>query len=241
MTSLLAAALIVFGAAALQSCTGFGFAIMATPLLFLIYDPHLAIQINILLSIVISVIMAPGLYRLLDRRLFKRLLIGGAAGLPLGLLVYLHAPTTILRGVVGGIVVLLTALLLVRVPMRRSPPADLGTGLLSGLTTTGLGMPGPPLLVYLAGTGTDKETLRSTTLCFFLFVYAASLATQGVAAGIEPDLWWLSAILLAPTLVGVVVGRKLFTLVDQRTFRYLTLALLGATGLYLVVETAGKL
>mgnify|MGYP005758040285 CR=1 FL=1 len=51
-------------------------------------------------------------------------------------------------------------------------------GGLSGLFTTSIGMPGPPLLLYFSGTDTQKEKLRETTLTLFLFIYFVSLVIQ---------------------------------------------------------------
>ncbi|MGW6608798.1 TSUP family transporter, partial [Peribacillus butanolivorans] len=45
---------IVLVASILQSSTGFGFSIMATPFLLMLFQPQEAIQINIILSLVIS-------------------------------------------------------------------------------------------------------------------------------------------------------------------------------------------
>lgn len=46
---------IILAASILQTSTGFGFSIMATPFLLLLFLPQEAIQINILLSLLISI------------------------------------------------------------------------------------------------------------------------------------------------------------------------------------------
>jgi len=45
---------IILLASILQTSTGFGFSIMATPFLLMIFEPREAIQINLILSLVIS-------------------------------------------------------------------------------------------------------------------------------------------------------------------------------------------
>ncbi|MCI3987234.1 sulfite exporter TauE/SafE family protein, partial [Bacillus vallismortis] len=61
---------------------------------------------------------------------------------------------------------------------RATQSRDFIVGGLSGLLTTSIGMPGPPLLLYFTGTNTEKEKLRATTLAFYLFIYFISLVTQ---------------------------------------------------------------
>ena len=91
MAHLVIANIIVVIAALLQACTGFGFSVLATPFLLLVYPVAEAIQINITLSILISVVMLPKVMGDIDRPLFKRLVLGSMIGAPLGITVYLFA------------------------------------------------------------------------------------------------------------------------------------------------------
>src|SRR6056297_2358529 len=73
---LIIANIIVVVAALLQACTGFGFSILATPFLLLIFAPSEAIQINIILSILISAVMLPKIRIDIDFELLKKLILG---------------------------------------------------------------------------------------------------------------------------------------------------------------------
>src|SRR5699024_11833193 len=86
---------------------------------------------------------------------------------------------------VGIIVLLLTMLLIFQYTVARSRKRDLLAGGVSGMLTTSIGVPGPPLLLYFSGVNMDKTTLRSTTLAYYLFVYAASLIIKIPLVGIH--------------------------------------------------------
>lgn len=81
-------AVIIFVASILQTSTGFGFSILATPFLLLLFRPAEAIQINLILSLVISAALIAKIRKDIDYGILKRLVIGSAAGLTLGIVVF---------------------------------------------------------------------------------------------------------------------------------------------------------
>lgn len=72
----LALTTIVFVASTLQAATGFGFAILATPFLLLLFDAHNAIQLNIILSLLISLIMIYNVHNEINIKILGRLIRG---------------------------------------------------------------------------------------------------------------------------------------------------------------------
>lgn len=230
----LAAALIVLLASSLQAATGFGFSVMATPFLLLVYPAHAAVQINIILSLLISLIMVPRVGGDIDRPLLLRLVKGAVFGAPVGLAVFVFLDAGWLKLVAGIFILSLTALLVLQATVKQSAVRDGVAGGLSGVLTASLGMPGPPLLLYFAGTGMDRSILRATTLAFFLFAYSASLVLQIVVGAATADIW-LKALALSPVAVaGVMLGQLLFRWINQQAFRVITYLILGITGVHLL-------
>lgn len=225
---------IAFLAALLQTATGFGFSLIATPLLLLVYAPQTAIQLNIILGLAVSLVMLPRLAREADRTLLRRMALGTLAGAPLGLGIFLYGDVALLKGIVAVLALVLALLLALQFRFARTDGRDYGIGAASGLLTTSIGVPGPPLMLYFSGGQFKKEAARATTLAFFLFAYAASLTFQvagsGFAAGVGPA----ALICLPLTLLGVAAGQLIFGFINQRLFVKLIWALLVATGLYLL-------
>ncbi|MFC7393489.1 sulfite exporter TauE/SafE family protein [Scopulibacillus cellulosilyticus] len=229
--------LIVLAAAFLQTSTGYGFSIIGTPFLFLLYPAHTAIQINIILSLCISGCMIYKIRNEIDKDLLWRLIKGSILGLILGIFIYLYLDVQWLKITVGALIIISTVLLILKLTIQRATNRDLLTGGISGLLTTSIGVPGPPLLVYFAGVGTAKETLRSTTLAYYLFVYFVSLVMQIFFDGTSQEVWISSMIAIPPLMVGILLGLFLFKWISQKAFKMITYIILLFTGLYLLVTS----
>src|SRR5699024_1679507 len=160
---------IILLASILQTSTGFGFSIMATPFLLLLFDPREALQLNLALSLFISIALILNIRKDVNWAIVRLFVIGGFLGLPLGISIFLLLDMTLLKLVVSFLIISLTILLILNWRTRQTVHRDFFVGGLSGILTTSMGMPGPPLLLYFSGTNTDKATLRATTLAFYLF------------------------------------------------------------------------
>jgi uncharacterized protein len=229
--------IVVFTASLLQAGTGFGFSIIGTPFLLMIYPAHTAIQINIILSLCISVLMLLKIGKEVVKPLMARLIKGSLVMIVPGLLLFLYIDVRVMKLIVGGLILLLTILLILRFTIRQSSGRDFLTGGISGLLTTSIGVPGPPLLLYFAGTGTEKAKLRSTTLAFYLFVYSVSLVMQIGFGGTEKQVWVSTGIAIPALLLGIVCGQLMFTRFSPKVFKILSYVLLLFSGTYLVVTS----
>lgn len=231
--------IIILVASILQTSTGFGFSILATPFLLLLFEPFEAIQINLLLSLVISSALIRKITKDIDFGILKRFLVGSIIGLPIGLMVFLLLDISKLKLGVSIIILGLTCMLMMRFRVKRSRGRDGIVGSLSGALTTSIGMPGPPILLYFSGTETQKEKLRGTTLAFYLFIYLISFIIQVIVVGTNQTVWISSGIALPLVFVGLYVGQLLFKRISEQAFRIFTYIILLFTGIYLLVESLG--
>lgn len=227
--------LTVLFASFLQTSTGFGFSIVGTPFLLMLYPVHTAIQINIVLSIIISLLMIYPVRKEVDRTLVLRLIKGSSAGLIIGIFIYLYVNLNLLKLSIGLIIGLLTILLLLNFSLIRTKKRDYTIGALSGMLTTSIGVPGPPLLLYFSGTHLAPKALRSSTLAYYLFVYSASLVMQMSFGGTSKAVWQGSLISVIPLLIGIYFGHKLFYKINRQRFRKITYVILIFTSIYLII------
>jgi uncharacterized protein len=226
---------IILVASILQTSTGFGFSILATPFLLLLYAPNEAIQINLLLSLIISILLYTKIKKDVEFQTLKRLIIGSIAGLPLGILLFLLLDVEKLKLWVSIVLFILTLLLIAKLRVKQNKNRDIFVGTLSGLFTTSMGMPGPPLLLYFASVNTNKEKLRGTTLAFYLFIYSISLIIQLLFAGTTSKMWIASGLTLPFVFIGLFLGQLLFRKMNQQVFQKLVYALLLFTAIYLLL------
>lgn len=230
---------IVLIASILQTSTGFGFSILATPFLLLLFAPFEAIQINLFLSLCISLALIVKIRKDVDYDILKRLVIGSVFGLPLGLVIFLYLNLNHLKLGVGALILLLTFLLILRMRFKQNQRKDIVVGGLSGMFTTSIGMPGPPLLLYFSGTDTKKEQLRATTLAFYLWIYLVSLIMQLTIVGTSKTVWTSILWGLPFVCIGLYLGQRLFYKMNQAVFQIIVYIILLFTGIYTLLESLG--
>ncbi|WPK11858.1 sulfite exporter TauE/SafE family protein [Lysinibacillus louembei] len=236
METILFFACILFVASVLQTSTGFGFSIMATPFLLMLLLPQEAIQINIILSLFISLSLIWKIRATIDFTILKRLTIGSIAGVPFGIMLFISIDIEMFKLGIAILLLLLTLLLILNFRVKPTPVRDFIVGGLSGLLTTSIGMPGPPLLLYFTGTNTEKAKLRATTLAFYLFIYLISLIAQICFTGTSLFIWQSSIYAIPIVLFGLYVGQIIFKWLNQNAFKILTYILLSFTGIYLLID-----
>ena len=201
-------AAIAFFAALAQGATGFGFAIIALPLLLGVMGSLDAVGLTIVLNLLVSLVLVPGLWPQAPRGPLIRLSLGSLAGFPIGLVIFLHASLEWVRLAVGLIILLFAGWLALSHRRASATGAEAGgvkvrpertwaeaaVGLVSGTMSTALAMPGPSVMLYLSASGMAKAQLRATTLCLFTLSYGAALILQAAvgpwaAASGWPSPW----------------------------------------------------
>lgn len=237
MSNIVGLILIVLTASTLQAGTGFGFSILATPFLLLLFEPHHAIQLNIILSLFISLVMTVRIRKEVHKESLTHFIKGGLAGILPGFFLFIFLDLRSLKLSVSVLILVLTISLVARIQIKQSKKKEFMVGGISGLLTTSLGMPGPPLLIYFAGAKMDKATIRSTTLAYFVFIYLVSIMLQFFMYGISKEVWISCLWALPFTLSGIYLGQWVFERLNQHLFQKIIYALLLFTGIYLLFTT----
>lgn len=243
--------IIVFFASLLQATTGFGFAIMSTPFLLLVYDSRDCIQLSILLSFTIALILTPKIWRDIHYGLLQKLIIGSIVGIPVGILLFIYMSLDLLKVFVGIVTLIVAGFSLVKWYKYRADGklAESGViiarslgygqwlaGVCSGILTTSIGMPGVPLALYFSVNNISKEIIRSTTLAFFIAVYALSIIAQALTVHIPNSVLWSSVKLIPAVVAGVICGHIVFPKVSQQVFQLVINIILLSTAFYLVAK-----
>lgn len=235
MTLALTAAVLAF-AAAVQMTSGFGFALVAVPLLALVVGPHEAILLALLSSVLFNTWQALEGRGHRDAGVVGRVLGGSLLGLPLGYLVF-HltgpGPLTVLVGVLVLAAVLVLALG-VRLP-SVSASTDLATGVLTGVLTTSTGTNGPPIVTLLQARRLPPHEFRATVTFVFLVLNVAAIAVFSVTGSLTRDVL-TTALWSVPALVlGGWAGFRVRTVLPPAAFRRFVLVLLTVAGVTAVV------
>lgn len=233
-------------ASALQSATGFGFALLLSPVLFAIYEPAHALGTVLLLGAALNLLMlyAEGRRREIRWDEVLILVLGAVPGLAVGVLILdaLSKPTL---QIVVGIAIVLATLAHVRRPApglrRASVPSrrrslGAGVGLLAGILTTTTGANGPPQMIWFHRSGATPSQLRDSLTAVFLALNALGALTLTLF-GHEHLKFAVPtiAVLLVLTAAGHWVGRRVFERSDAERFHRVGIALILLAGLASIV------
>ena len=229
--------LVTLIAAAAQGATGFGFALLVVSFYLVILNSVAAVQLTIAVSLVISVVLVPGLWRAAPRALLLRLVAGSVAGFPIGLAIYHYISLAGIKMVVALLIICFAGYLLSgrRLSFQAGgghAGADLAVGVVSGAMATCLAMPGPSVLLYLQAMGAAKEISRATTLTLFAFSYASALILQASVVGIDSEIWIAVAVLAPLAMIGAGLGHFVSKWLSERIFRTSVLIILVIAGAY---------
>jgi len=233
-----------FAASLLQATNGFGFAVLAVPFFLLLVPADQAIQLVIFLSLAISLVMIPPLRDAIEPRLLLRLTVGSAVGLPIGLVVFGYSDPAIVRIAAGVVIVLFAAMLgwnryrrqTARVALRGD--LDFGVGAIAGAATGLVGMPGPPVMIYLMLAAAPMRSVRGTLVAFFALVYGATLACDLIFLGVPAADWAIAASLAPLTWLGGVVGLRVADRLNEMAAVILSILVLAVAGLYTLAAAA---
>lgn len=228
------ASLGVAGVAALgglmRGLTGFGGAMVMTPMLSMAYAPVRVVPSVMLLEAFIAAPMLVPALRVAQRRVVLAICLAAIAALPAGAFVLLHAPAQALSKGIAVMVMGFSVLLLLGVRYRGPRPLALSVTVAAAcgvlLGATGIG--GPPMVVYLLSGPEPIAVTRAN-----MTVYASVISVAGLG------LLWLHGALalggaLSPWLMapcyalGVLLGSHLHGRTREAVLRRTAVLLLIA-------------
>jgi uncharacterized membrane protein YfcA len=235
------AALALFAGAALQSATGFGFALVSAPILFALLGPQEAVSAGFVVGL-----LSNGLTLATERRrpqVLRReavaLVAWSLPGIVLGVLALRHVPRAPLSAIVAAAVL---AGLALRVRARRVEavarprawhvPAG---GVTAGALGTSTSLNGPPLIFCLLARRATPGQMRDTLAAIFL-----AESVLGLPALVLSDTFTTPRallLLLAAGLAGQLLGRRAFAWLQGDRYENAVLAMLALTALVALAAT----
>jgi uncharacterized protein len=179
-----------------QSLSGFGFSLLAVPLMTLVVSPRDAVVVATVIGAISTTSQALIDRALVDVAIAKRLTITSFIGMPFGLTAFVLVSETGLR-VVLGVVVLVSALMLMRGFQLHDDKhrLDWVLGVVSGFLSTSTSTNGPPLVFVMQARRIDPAVFRATINTVFSLVNIVAVA-MFVGAG-KVNTHNLSGVLVA--------------------------------------------
>jgi uncharacterized membrane protein YfcA len=232
---LLAGGISVFAASFLGGVTGFGYSLVATPLLLLIgFDLPFVVTVNLALACVTRMSVAYRFRADANRHRAAGLIAGAVPGLWLGVVVLTTVDESTIK-VGAGLVVMVASVLLYRAlsapAPRPLPGAPFVAGLAGGFLGTAASLNGVAPVLLLARDKAAPRSVMADLALYFVASTAVGLLILLAEGALSEDalfpafVLWLPGSLLG-NWVGTVVGPRL----PEVAFRRITLVIVFVTG-----------
>ena len=229
-------AVAVFASATIQSTTGFGFALLAVPLMAIVIPAEEAVVLCGAFSLLTASTQAFTERAHAVRPVATRLLIGALLGAPVGLAVLTVTTGRQLRFFLAAVIFAFLLLTLRGFSLHRAGPAvDLGAGVVAGVLNTSLSTNGPPIVMALHAREMPPDPFRGTIAAVFTGSNIIAVTLFAATGRYDRDSLVLFLVALPALGIGFLVGTRLRRRFDPASFRRLVLQLLGVTGLITLV------
>ncbi len=231
------AEVVVFIGATVKGATGFGFALVSSPILILMLDPKLVVAVSVPLQLTMDALILSRVWRHVEPRKVIPIVLAGAIGVPLGNLILLVVSSDTLRLIVFLSVILFSIILItgITVKIAHERLAGGATGLLSGVLYSSTSMSGPPMVLFMVNQGWKRETFRSTLSLVSVCLEALTVVSLSVSGVIGTKSLKLDLVLLPTVLICFLLAMKLLTKLNPQRFRIFVTYLVLVTGIVGVI------
>jgi uncharacterized protein len=225
-----------------QGLSGFGFSITSMSIWAWTLEPQMAAALAVFGGLCGQLIAAVTVRRGFELARLAPFLLGGLAGLPLGIWLLPRLDVPLFKTVLGAILLIVCPLMLL---VERLPRVTHGGRLADGLSGAIGGVMGglggfagvvPTLWCTLSGYPRDAQ--RSVIQSFNLAMLTVTFGTY-VATGIARTAYLpMFAAVLPAMILPSLLGTRLYRRMGDRGFRQVVLALLTASGVALLAAGA---
>lgn len=228
----LAVIAIVTSAGLVRGVTGFGGAMLMTPMLSVLIGPVPAVVTALVLETAAALVMFPDALPKAKWRTLVFLTLPAILTVPLGGYLLLTLDPAIARKLIAAVVIVFSAMLLFGVRYSGKPRAvtsiALGSivGALLGATSVGA----PPVILYLLSGPDPVAVTRANLTIFVTAISIIGLAMLAAAGAITATLGLSAASLIVPFLLATWFGGKLFARLSEPGVRRFALVLMLSVG-----------
>ncbi|MEM6256293.1 MAG: sulfite exporter TauE/SafE family protein [Cyanobacteria bacterium P01_D01_bin.156] len=227
-----------FVAAFVQGVSGFGFALVAMPILSGVTSIQTAAPLVALTTLTNNLLLCLYYRQSFNRTVVKNLLLGSVLGIPIGFLALEYLPTALMLITLGIIIVGYSIYSLVSpvIPVLKSKLWAYGAGFLSGILLGCFNLPGPPIILYGSSQRWSQELFKGNLSSFFWISVAIVVVGHGLQQRISADIMRQFLMAFPSLLLGLCCGVALAKKFDPNVFRKIVTILLSMVGVRLIIS-----
>jgi uncharacterized membrane protein YfcA len=213
--------------------SGFGSALIYMPLISAIYSPAIAAPTILLIDTLCGLPFSIHAWPNANRREVLPVSVGGAVGVPLGVVALLYVEPLTLRWFIAALVLAAVAALAAGWRYHGKPnlPASLGVGLASGFGAGAVQIGAPPLLVFWLGGKNSATTVRANIMVYFIMQGSLAFALYLYSGLFSTGIVVLSLLFGAPFAFAMFAGAYWFHGSSDVLYRRVAYVIIGFAGL----------
>lgn len=229
--------IVILLASFVQGLTGFGFSLLAVPLLTILIGVKNAVTLGVICGICITFYNFWVLRSHFTFASIKELLLGSLVGIPLGSYFLRETHSGAVEDLLGIVILAFVLFSLMNLPRARYFNSRWGYlfGVAAGLCGGAVSISGPPILIYSYLKDWNKEEFKGTIAAYF-FVTCLLIFASHVVTGSTNGRTLIRFTALSPFLaLGAFSGHFLFNKIDSNIFRRIILVILGILGMSMLL------
>ncbi|MGF1497828.1 MAG: sulfite exporter TauE/SafE family protein [Elainellaceae cyanobacterium] len=236
MTFEIATVLAIFLAAFVQGVAGFGFALVAMPILVSTASLEVVAPLVAVTGMLTNTLLWAYYRHAFHIKTVLRLLVASLLGIPIGLLTVDYLPEGLTLVVLGLIVAgyAVYSLLSPVLPALRKPNWAYGFGFMAGLLAGSYNIPGPPIVFYGNCQGWTPAEFKSNLTGFFWVTAIAVITGHALGHRLTAAVGTTFLLVIPAVMLGISLGIALAQRINAQLFRRIILLLLIGAGLQLI-------
>ena len=222
-----------FFAGVMRGFSGFGAALIVSPVLALIVGPRTAIPAILIVMTLTSIQLVPRAWKDTSWPTVLPLSAGATLGLPMGIWILIAVDPQIMRRAISAIVVVFAVLVLVgwRFRGKVGPLISGAVGVVSGLISGAAAAGGPPVVMFLLAGPESAARNRAAIILFFFLTQIAGIFIFWASGLLTYRALWVAVPMVPTMLIGTWIGERLFGKASDILYRRIALGILLAIGL----------
>ena len=233
-TDLLIAATVATAAGLMRGFAGVGSGMLMAPIFVLLFSPVRTVAIIVLMEIVVTAQLLPGVRREIRWNVIAPMGVAAALLMPAGSWLLVTLDPDLLARFIALVVLAFSIILMIgwRYDGEKKAWMSAGVGALSGVLIASTSLGNPPVMVYLLSGRDRAATNRANFTGYFAITLAALIALMTATRLIDRTSLVTAALLLPVFMAGANVGSRLFRKSSEALYRRVALALLFCVGCY---------
>lgn len=228
-----AVAATAFVAGVMRGFSGFGAALIISPVLSLAVGPRTAIPAILIVMTLTSLQLVRPASKEANLGVVLPLAFGGALGLPLGAWVLVSLNQEIMRRAISVTVIVFVVLMMVgwRFRGRVGPAIAAMVGMVGGFISGAAAAGGPPVVMFLLAGPENAARNRAAIILYFFLTQIAGILIFWAGGLLTYKALWIAVPMIPTILLGTWVGARMFGRASDALYRRVALTLLLAIGL----------